>query len=264
MKSNSDNLCRVFVDDSVHDSDDFVLTASVVTFDHLGPEVSLLLGEAGLIPGQDEYKSSSPKADDERSRRLRSQLVDLIGRRNVRIAIAITPRAERKTAGVDMLSLLARLRCEGALGPGKVQVCLDDGLMTKCGREWLVANPDSGLAIVEETDSRLVPELQLADLVASFAATIIRCELGTVIKKITPGPSNGYHPDEQFTLGFELWAGLRYNLASTRSTKSVDPDNYFESRTLPAFGLHVNPRCSVALQEAAEKRLGRVYLGCIH
>jgi hypothetical protein len=261
MTVKSNQTCRIFVDDSVHDADHFVLTAALATIDDLAPDIARLLIEAGLVPRCDEFKSHSLKARDAGSRLLRSRLVDLLQRSRARIAIAVTPRDERAEAGADMLRLLAQLKCEGAFGQSAVSVCLDDGLLTRQVRNWLAANP-TGLMVEPRADSKKVLELQLADLAASFAATIIRDEIGSVTKVISPGGL--YHPDERFPLGFELWAALRYNLAATDLVKPFDAEDIIESATFPAFGLYLNPRCNAAVRDAAIKRLSRVYLGCIH
>ena len=249
--------CRVFVDDSIHDRDGFILTAAIITSDDLAPAIAQLLIEADLTLGIDEYKSH------ERSRRLRGELGELLYDSGARIALAVTPRNQREAAGADMLALLAKLKDEGALGLSEVSVWLDEGLLTKSAREWLECNPSHGLSIEAERNSKTVLELQLADLVAHTAATIIRCELGSISKMVPAGPNSGYDPDELFPLEFELWAGLRYNLAGQR-TQHSDSDGVADSATCYAFGLFINEHCSPMVKDAAEKQLRTVFLGCIH
>jgi hypothetical protein len=254
--------CCIFVDDSVHDGDNFVLTAAVIIHDDLTPAIAKLLLEAGLKPGLDEYKSHSPKACDERSRLLRSQLGELLIDSGSRIALAVTPRSDREAAGADMLALLARLKSEGAFGSSETRVWLDEGILTKTASTWLSKHPANGLLVQSERDSRKVLGLQLADLAAHTSATIIRCELGSVKKMVKAGPDSGYDPEELLPLEFELWARLRYALAG----KSMFPNAHemTELATCAAFGLFVNEHCLQAVKDAAEKQLGSVYLGCIH
>jgi hypothetical protein len=256
---------RIFVDDTIHDGDGFVLTAAIVSFDDLAPSIAALLDAAGLVPGRDEYKSSAPKGANEQSRRLRAELSGLLHQYGqTRIAIAITPREERDTAGADMLTLLAHLKASSVLGVAPVTVHLDDGLMNHVGRSWLRENPDCGLVISPESDSRKVLELQLADLVAHTAAIVLKSELGSTPKMIAPGPANGYHPDERFPIGFEMWASLRYNLAGRLSMTHAELDEMGGRPIVPAYGLYVNPRCDPRIHEVAHRKLGSVYLGCIH
>jgi hypothetical protein len=254
--------CFVFVDDSIHDEDGFVLTAAVVTYDDLAPAIAKLLIKAGLTPGIDEYKSHSPKAGDERSQLLRSQLCELLSDTRSRIAVAVTPRADRETAGTDMLSLLARLKSQGALGPSEPRVWLDEGLLTKTATNWLSKHPAHGLLVQPERNSRDVLGLQLADLAAHTTATMIRCELGSIRKMVPAGPDSGYDPEELFPLEAELWARLRFSLAG----KPMFPDAHeiTELAMCAAFGLRINERCSQPVKDAAEKQLGAIYLGCIH
>ncbi|MHC2317541.1 hypothetical protein ACVIHC_004587 [Bradyrhizobium diazoefficiens] len=259
----SQSKCHIFVDDSIHDRDGFVLTAAVIAHEDLAPSIAQLLIEAGLAPGIDEYKSHAPKVHDERSRHLRDRLGELLYTSGARIALAVTPRDHRSAAGTDMLALLARLKSEGALGSSQASVWLDDGLLTTMTIGWLQDHPSHGLQIEAEHDSKRILGLQLADLVAHTAATIIRCELGSVSKLVPAGPNSGYDPNDMHPLDFELWARLRHNLAGKRATPS-HPDGIIELTIFYAFGLAVSEHCSAEVKAATEKRLGTVYLGCIH
>lgn len=263
MAPPSQSRCRIFIDESIHDADGFVLTAAIITYENLAPQIAQLLIEAGLTPGIDEYKSHTPKANDAQSRHLRDRLGELLFDSGARIALAITPRTQLSAAGADMFALLARLRSEGALGLSQVSVWLDDGLLTRTAKDWLQDHPSHGLRIEAKSDSKIILELQLADLVAHTAATIIRCELGPASKLVPAGPNSGYDPNDLFPLDFELWTRLRYNLAGKRAALS-DADEIVELSTFHAFGLSISEQCSPKVREAAQKRLGTVYLGCIH
>lgn len=161
-----------------------------------------------------------------------------------------------------MLALLARLKSDGALGPSEVSVWLDEGLLTGAASSWLESHPSHGLLIESEQDSKKVLELQLADLVAHTASTIIRCELGSISKMVPAGPNSGYDPNELFPLEFGLWAGLRYNLAGLQIKQS--DLNGLDFQTYYAFGLSINEQCSPMVKAAVRAQLETVYLGCIH
>jgi hypothetical protein len=118
------------------------------------------------------------------------------------------------------------------------------------------------------SDSRVVGGIQVADHAAHALGGMLLEEMGLLKKSVRAGENSGYHPDELFDLGFELWASLRYALMGRNeyieglSPPPDDPANpYFR---VDGVGLYVASTCSAELAATARARFGVNYLGCIH
>jgi hypothetical protein len=145
-----------------------------------------------------------------------------------------------------------------------IVVNFDDGLLTHEARKLVPQLSLDKVMIDPASDSRKVLGLQLADMVAHMTASILRCDIGS-LKKATPaGPNSGYDPDTMIELEFELWAKLRYNLASSEPTVPFENGvpTYFAD--YDAFGLFISDGCENKIRVAAYNRFGSIYLGCIH
>ncbi len=246
--------CLVFVDESISDEGGFILTALVVAFDDVSDAVRAELRSAGYTPGTHEYKSSQSKAGNDASTKLRSGLQRVMFDRQCGLAIVVSDIKERDIIGKQALTLLANMCDRGDLGNQKVVVHFDEGISFGSGRIATKA-----LEIRPKCDSRAVLGIQLADMCAHMAATMLRCSMGLLQKLVPAGENSGYDPEEKFPLEFELWATLRYSMAG--STPVKPPAEFGE---VEALGLLISEHCTPQVATAARKQFATVYMGCIH
>jgi len=120
----------------------------------------------------------------------------------------------------------------------------------------------NGCVLTADCDSKEVIGIQLADCCAHFVATILLGELGLFTKMV---PRRRVYPDEQgdLELAWELWASIRYALAGSEPISPMEDDGYYEPLLKP-FGLVLSEGCDKNIVEAAEKRFGSVWVGCVH
>lgn len=105
-------------------------------------------------------------------------------------------------------------------------------------------------------DSKSVAGTQIADCTASVLAAQNLAEIGFLSK--TAQEVAGY--DFPIELAWALWASVRYSLAGPNSTDKEDESSPLRM----TFGLLVSDSTVKRVKQAAEKRLGTVWLGCIH
>lgn len=253
-----------YFDESIHERGGFILGAYVYGHDP-GPRVDAALRSVGFEPGRDEFKSSAPMAAGWAHPMLRCKLKEILSS-SYRYGVVLHPSAHRSSFGREALVGLAKIcRANGLTSLPQVAY-FDQGIFPTSAVAIGLAR-ELGLVdychLYPEQDSRLVRGLQLADLVAHTCATMLLEALGLITKSVKAGPNSGYDPDLDIGLGFELWAGVRYQFFSSglpddiRSNEDMVVD--VESR-----GLHISDACPAPLREAARSRFGKQYLGCIH
>ena len=92
----------------------------------------------------------------------------------------------------------------------------------------------------------------------------MKSELGIVTKTIKAGERSGYDPEMDIRLGFACWAGIRYNLfTQDQSDPFAEPEPKLSVNTKD-YAMLVTDQCPKEVKDAAERRLGDTYLGCIH
>lgn len=254
-----------YFDDSVHDRGGFIVGAYVYGPD-ADAEVASALASVGLRPETDEFKSSARMTGNPQRAALRLKLAEiLIG---YRIAILVTARDHRQRLGEDAVRGLAQIiRANGLERDTPMAAMFDEGLFRTADRGTLLASEmgiDRHCDIRLEQDSREVRGIQLADLVAHSAGTMLLETIGAVDKQVKAGPDSGYPEDLDVSLGFELWAGLRYQFFVAGPTARQDPVYRGALMDVGHNGLVITPSCPPALKAAATECFGQVYLGCIH
>lgn len=234
-----------FVDESLHDRAGFILAAAVWSDASPDEAVVAALRRAELRPGVDEFKSSAPMVGDPARQALRDELRWFLMTK-CKIAVAICGIDERRSLGRQTIGLIESL----GVAPGTI--FLDEGLTagTMSAGKWRIHNA---------CDSREVFGIQLADCAAHTIAGIVLSELGH-IAKFVPTVDPLYAPEVE--LDFKLWASLRYALAGKPVHTDHEADDW-EPLTHP-FGLSISKGCPPLVREAAQKRLGSVWVGCIH
>jgi hypothetical protein len=128
MKEEVPVRCEVFVDESIHVSSGFILTAIVVTTKNVDDAVRRALIESGLSPLVDEYKSSHLKVGDEKAHKLRKALKDIFHTHDCRVALVICSVAERPTIGTAIRDLLVDIKQRGRIPAVATTIYADEGL----------------------------------------------------------------------------------------------------------------------------------------
>ena len=255
----------LFFDDSKHDQRGFSLGVFVYADRDPSPAVNKALRDCGLRPGIDEFKSSSYMKRNPAQARLREKLRGII--QHCRLGVVVVPCSLE--LGYQAMFLLQKMLGHPDLDCRQHEVCFDEGLFKSADRGRNTAR-DIGLPewcnLHLEQDSKRIAGIQLADLAAHTCAVMLKESLELIHKTVKAGDNSGYDPDLDIEIGFELWAGIRYNFLSQEPPQ---PDEWGEDDSQPTasvlpYGLHISSTCGEKLRQSATDRFGSMYLGCIH
>jgi hypothetical protein len=253
-----------YFDESIHDRGEFILGAYVY-----GPDPDSVIAEAlrtsGLQPDIHEFKSSARMSDHPEQAALRDALRAVIAG-SYRIGVLVLPTSARLDLGREALQGLDKIVRANGLESVTPQVFLDQGIFSSANQALELANRIGVSKICEvhpEQDSRHVKGIQLADLVAHTCSTMLLETLGLVTKQVKAGPNSGYDPELELDIGFELWAGIRYQFFSGGLSQPIETDEDMMV-DVASYGLHIASSSGKDLTEAAMRRFGKCYLGCIH
>lgn len=247
--SDSNAGLRVFVDESIHDRGGFIVVAAVCSTEDVEDEVVQALLDCGFDPRHDEFKSSMRMDNNPSAQHLRRHLQIIL--RSCKIAVAVCPISERANIVTHVASLLSKLDIPPETYVGTV--FFDEG-MTNTGAEM-----PTNAAPRFNCNSKSVAGIQLADCAAHLISTMLLNELGLISKMVAV--STEY--EGEIELAWTLWATIRHALAGCTPAGQID--RYGEQEPMmKSFGLMVSESCSDKLKAAVEKRLGEVWIGCIH
>lgn len=256
-----------YFDESIHPRGNFALGAFVYSETPLDTAVRDALEKSGLDPNTNEFKSGvridhNPKSAIARDH-LKAVLLNQCG-----IAVVVAPASPRNTLGEETLQGLNKVLSTTSFHSKTHTAFFDEGLFSGVAaaeRETKKLSFAQPCDFRFEQDSRQVRGLQVADLVAHMAATMLLAQLGLVKKTVKAGPNSGYDPDSDMPLDFELWATLRRRFFSALPP----PFETWKSQLnwqvdVASRGLHVSDSCDAVVKTAALARFGKMYLGCIH
>lgn len=254
----------IYADESIHDRAGFILTALVFPCGLIDGAVDAALMRAGLTPGAEEFKSSSPMQGNEKLRLLRADLMEILIVQQCKVALVISGRSERPHVATQGIRLIGEMAERGRFDGRPVDLFLDEGLgVDGATIEW---HSDARLANSQcytGQDSRIVRGLQLADMAAHCAATVLLSDLGIVKKSMPAGPDSPFEPEDLIDLEYELWTSLRECLPSDELAFPEWDREPNPFREFDAFGLFVSDGCPPRVKAAALRRFGAIYMGCI-
>lgn len=243
---------NIYIDESIHERADFIVTAAVCSPEELQLPVHEALRNNGFDPTCDEFKSSMRLNGFIAAQKLREDLRAILS--HCKIAIAVCPVSER----ASIAKYIGDLLCERIWEPENQPITLhfDEGMKRS---ELRTLNP---IVMQFDCDSQKVAGIQVADCAAHLFSTILLSELGFVNKTMQVNEvEHGF--DGDIELAWSLWAEIRYALSGSEPVGSLDEHGDYEPMMLP-FGLFVSSSCSDSVKAAVEKRLGQVWVGCIH
>jgi hypothetical protein len=254
-----------YVDDSKHPSrGDFVVGGIVYAPEDPSARVNEALRAVGLRPGIDEFKSRALMSAHPEQAKLRDLLGTVLHESRCRTAAVVCPFSRRQDLGGDVLQATARLvALVNAEQPSLHTIYFDQEILPATEVDAALSRSGAALKdtrVCAEQDSQSIAGIQLADLVAHAASTMILCGLGLVNKVTKAPPNSGYDPPyDDLSLGFELFVRNRF-------LWFVDPDGRSTERGIrvTGAGLFISKHCPESLRAAAEARLGSVHYGCIH
>ena len=256
------SMAHFYLDDSKHHAHGFSLAAFAICDDDPQEELETIFAKFGFDLSTYEYKSSSKMYDNPSLQRLRGALRGFV-RSKCQIAVCVVDGD--KQIGPASLELLKKAVLHPTLRNQLHQVFFDEGLFSSEAKAKSIAAEIGGFdecTIHFEQDSQLVPGIQVADLIAHTCGTMLLDGLGK-INKIVNVPNSGYDDDVEIDLGFEMWAGIRYAFLSVGNGADIDDEDFAVVLVEP-HGLYIDPSASPEVTEAARKRFGSMYLGCIH
>jgi len=255
-----------YFDESIHSKGEFILGAFVYSQDDVNGQVEEAIKSSGLVPGIDEYKSGTHVGKHPEQAELRDKLKSIVYR--TKIGVIVHPYDKRDEVGVTALKGLKQILNYYKPPEELHSTYFDENIFKNITEAEILS---SKLGINEfsncyfEQDSRIIKGLQLADLVAHTCSIMLLETLGLVTKTVKAGNNSGYDPDLDIEIGFELWAGIRYNFFAK---PPPHPDQWRDQLDFKSVvkdvGLYISDACSEQLREKALDRFGEMYLGCIH
>jgi hypothetical protein len=257
-------VAYLYFDESIRDQGKFIVGALIISDTEVSNEIREQWTAFGLDPDTNEYKSSSIKNGDDISLKQRNYIGYMVARS--KLALTILPLNDRRQLGNNFAELVLQIINAGLLEDKEHTAYIDENI--KISQDYQYRLQKSGVKLFLNSNSASIAGIQLSDHASHVLGSMLLEELGIIKKQVKAGVNSGYHPDELFELGFELWASVRYALLGKQtyieglSPPPDDPANpYFK---IEGYGLHIAPTCPEPLAQSAIKRFGINYLGCIH
>lgn len=276
-------LINCYVDESIHNDFDFVVTAFVFSPPNFNENVFQALKDAGLSPPTDEFKSSARMDENPEMRKARSKIQELAVSQT-KIAVFFD-HFERETIGKHSLQALQSVLVRNGIDPRKIVIFFDEDIFPSEQEALRLQKLFHYLEFKNffpREDSKIRYGIQVADSIAHCFGQILKEELSGQKKLVDiGGEKTGYAKGEMASLGWELlmrfrhclltrpmiYNGEKYNEATDPiilDPVNDDPVNYGQHPILNGWGIQVSPDSSSTIRESVEKALGRIWLGCIH
>lgn len=255
-------MAYFYLDDTKHHAWGFSLAAFAICETDPQVELTTLLVKNGFEPSHYEFKSSTRMKGNPKLQSLRDDLRRFI-RSESKVAVCIVKGD--KNIGPASLRLLKEALTHRRFKGQRHDVFFDEGLFPSRLAAEKNANEIVGLEKCTfhfEQDSKSIAGIQVADLVAHTCGIMLLDALGHIDKKVRI-KNSGYPEDDEIDLGFELWASLRYEFLSENKTDFKDEFDMAVVVVQP-YGLFIHDSVTDTVAEAARKRFGEMYLGCIH
>ena len=251
-----------YFDESIHERGGFILGAFVAAGECIDVQIAEALDRHGLHPGLDEYKSSADMALNPDLDALREDLRHMVAQCD--LAVVVAPIDQRARLGAVALQALHQFLEANHLFGLPHAIYVDNGIKPPSAQhsELLsLAGLHLGSTVHFGSDSRLVGGLQLADCAAHTGATVLLEEMGLISKDVAGREADGWHADERYPLGFQLWATMRKAFFNGGLPPEPRGDDFFVD--VYPYGLYIAPETPKAIADPAMRRFGTAYLGCI-
>ncbi len=279
----SRSFSRCYVDESIHEDHDVVVTAFVFASQSVETSVAQVLRRAGLMPRKEEHKSRARMDSNPALRQVRKNLLELAGN-ETQLAVFFGPY-DRPALGKQSLQALQTTIVRNGIRPSRLRVYFDRGIFPtakEASRLHSMFYSIRACRIRSQEDSHRRLGIQLADAVAHSFGQILKEHL-TGNKKMVKigGRGTGYPKGTKAPLGWHLLTTLRHGLftrpvvcGGERYNAATDPvvldplnDDivvYSQHPALLGWGVQIDPEAEDVLRRAVEEVFGRVWLGCVH
>jgi hypothetical protein len=253
-----------YFDETIRQNAGFIVGAWVYSNSYLTPDVFSALNEAGLQPGVDEFKSGARMTHNPAQAKARSLFFGILSQ--VRVGTVVMPSDDRASLGAEALIGLAMFLTANGLNGVAHSVFIDGGIpVAQTLIDGFCAQIGSPYDVRVQQESKLLGGIQIADLVAHTMGIMLLERQGHLKKVVKASPGSGYHPNEEFQLGFELWSSLRCSLFKAEMPIPRGEDLLGNLEYLvEGYGLHISRSSGETLRASAIDRFGRCYMGCIH
>lgn len=257
-------MTKIYIDDSVHERGNFIISGIIVTKENIESEISESLKTHGFNPEDYEFKSGLNYRKYPKMLDVRNDLKNIIST-VCKIGLVILPNSERKNIGIETFKGLKEIINSNKFEE-KIEIYVDENYFKdinsgeKYAKELGLENYELNL----ELDSKKYKGIQLADLVAHSCSTILLEQLNIITKKVKAGNNSGYEPDLEIDLGFELWSEIRYNLLGELDKNRYETGDGVPVKITEPYGLYISEFCNKMLTDNAKERFGEIYMGCIH
>lgn len=243
----------IFIDESIQKDLDYICIGFAYCEESPDEAIYAAIKEAGLKPGEDEYKSGYRMSGSDSKHALRESINQLVLER-CKLGLYVAPFSERPALLTGVAQSAARIVEINNLDKPQ-QVFVDQGIRGK-------TIPDERIALVQDCDSRKVPGIQLADFVAYHCSYLLKCALTQSTKKIQigeePHPLSGEEVDFDWMVRTEL---RRHFFVERRNFEEIEGDDWFFK--LAGYGAFFSPHLSEAVRKAAEETFESMYFGCV-
>lgn len=257
---------HIFIDESIHDKHNFILSAFVFFDDCPSELVDKAFETLGLCPANEEYKSSKRKKNEPIYQDLRSRLFDIL--QGSKIAVSILPATNRCLLGKFQLQTLERIISANDLQRDFYSVYIDQGIKFNDDDIMIFKkNTKNHISLMFNQDSKYIKGIQLADL-ASHSTSAMLKEFMQEPKIIRTLDEDGQLIE--MALSFKFFKLLRHNFFCNYLSLSkeefelaldIDPIEAM-SVTVKDYGLFISDQCSEEVKNAALTCLSKLYMGC--
>lgn len=257
-------MTKIYIDDSVHQRGNFIISGIVITNSEVEQKVEDSLITHGFNPGTNEFKSGLNYRKYPKMLNVREDLREIISS-SCKLGLVILPISQRQNIGIETFKGLKQILDSNDFGDN-IEIYVDQNYFKsrQAGEKFGQEIGFENYRLFLEVDSIKVKGIQLADLIAHTFSIMLLEHLGLIDKKVKAGENSGYDPDLEMELGFELWARIRYNIIGEIDMKKfITGDEPPIKRTEP-YGLYISTFCDEKLRQNGKERFGEIYMGCIH
>jgi len=257
-------MTKIYIDDSVHDRGNFIISGIIVTKENVEYRISESLKNNGFDPEKYEFKSGLDYRKFPKMLDVRNDLKNIISS-GCKIGLVVLPITERQNIGIETFKGLKQIINSNNFEKN-IEIYVDENYFknVSAGEKYAKEIGLENCELYLEVDSKKIKGIQLADLVAHTYSTMLLEQLKIIDKKVKAGDNSGYEPDLEIELGFELWAGIRYNLLGEIDMERFENGDGVPMKITEPYGLYVSEYCDNTLKKNAKERFGEIYMGCIH
>lgn len=245
----------IYVDESIQHELGYICVGFVYCESPPDASIRSAIINAGLTPGEDEYKSGARMVDAE-SRRILRESISHIVLQECKLGVYIAPVSERPFLLTAISETAEHIVRQNQLSSPQA-VFTDEGMRGVVQRQE--ASP---ISLVSGCDSKAVLGIQLADYVAYHCSYLLKCALEGKSKMVVVDIPNHPKAEEEAELDWLMRTELRRNFfVEHRNIEEISGDDWFFK--LAGYGAYFSLALDSRLKEVAMKTFDSMYFGCV-